>query len=61
VSNNFLIALDILNSSLSTAARIQELMQKSEIENRDITDEELDGLFQESDKLHAEFKSNIPS
>lgn len=54
-----LIALDILNASLKTAAQVQELMLKAQIENRDVTDQEIAGLINDNDAKLKVFKDNI--
>lgn len=49
--SNVLIALDVLNASLNVAARIQEILQRAQMENRDVTDDELAILKSHNDIL----------
>jgi hypothetical protein len=57
--NNVLLALDIVNASLKTTAKINEMLMKAQIEGRDITDEELKQIMDENDKKLALFKAGI--
>lgn len=49
--NNTVLALDILSASLSVATKLQELLQRAQMENRDITDAELAELKTVNDSL----------
>lgn len=49
-----LLAIDILTTSLNTAARVSTLLQSAQSENRDITDEELATIRGEADDLERE-------
>ena len=54
-----LLALDVLNASLKTAAEVQALMQKAAIENRDVTDEEVQALITANQTKLAQFKAGM--
>lgn len=52
--NNTVIALDILNASLQVAARVNEMLTKAQMENRDITDNEILVLKAGNDSLEQQ-------
>lgn len=52
--NNTLLVIDTINTALNTAIRLNELLQRAQSENRDITDEEIAQIRQENDRLAQE-------
>ena len=52
--SNAVMVLDVLNATLSVAAKIQEILQRAQIEGRDVTDEELNELKMHNDRLEQD-------
>jgi hypothetical protein len=54
MDNNTALAIGIIGTLLESAMKYQILLSRAQAEDRDITDDELDNLRAESQRLHDE-------
>jgi hypothetical protein len=56
-TTNIIIALDMLSAVMNTAMRLSQLIQAAQIEGRDLNEEELKALRDESDRVVGQLNS----